>query len=396
MGNALSMNKKTFAELPFAPASVFMAHLLNADRMINRIIPMVLALWLGSMLQVPGQQSEQEKALAQIKANAEKGDPEAQLEMGLIYAGGASGTRDAVKAAKWHRKAADQGLARAQYQVGLDYANGEGVKISQTEAIKWFRRAADQGLVEAQYELGVCCLSGRGIRESGTAAVDWFRKAAGQGFANAEYQIGKCYFEGTGIAKNIEEGIKWIRSAAEKGVAVAQDKLGDCYQKGEGVPKDYVEAYKWFALAAAQDDAHSLDIKVSLARLESYLTKDQIVEAQRLAREFKPVQTSDRTASLPSGSPSQPSSLAKPTHPVVNAPVALESVKAGYVTVKANDEHCEVFVDGAFVGNSPAKLKLPEGLHVVEVKKSGFKDYRRELKVLTGSDLTLAAELEKP
>src|SRR5712675_1089053 len=58
MGNALSMNKKTFAELRFASASVFMAaHLLNADHMINRVIPMVLVLWLGSTLQVPGQQS---------------------------------------------------------------------------------------------------------------------------------------------------------------------------------------------------------------------------------------------------------------------------------------------------------------------------------------------------
>ena len=80
----------------------------------------------------------------------------------------------------------------------------------------------------------------------------------------------------------------------------------------------------------------------------------------------------------------------------VNPPAVPESAKTGYVTLKADDEHCEVFVDGSFVGNSPAKLKLLEGMHVVEVKKSGYKDYRRELKVMAGSDLTLTAGLERP
>ncbi len=339
--------------------------------MINWVITTLLLLWLGSTLQVQGQQAEPEgQALARIKANAEKGDAGAQLELGLLYAGGRGVARDLVKAAKWHRKAADQGFAQAQYQLGLDYANGEGVKINQTEASKWFRKAADQELIEAEYELGLRCLSGRGVRESGSEAVDWFRKSAGQGFAPSQYQLGNCYLQGTGVPKNIEEGIKRIRGAAESGLAAAQNKLAACYQKGEGVPKDEVQAYKWFALSAAQDDEHALDIKVSLATLESRLTKDQITEAQRLAREFKPGESSNTTAA--------------------------ESAKTGYVTVKADDEHCEVFVDGAFVGNSPAKLKLPEGLHVVEVKKSGFKDYRRELKVMPGSDLTLTAGLERP
>jgi len=128
------------------------------------------------------------------------------------------------------------------------------------------------------------------------------------------------------------------------------------------------------------------------------LTKDQIAEAQRLARDYKPAEESGRAGSVSQGSTSQlPSSAhsARPPHSAVSAPAAPESAKMGYVTVKADDDHCEVFVDGAFVGNSPAKLKLIEGPHVVEVKKSGFKDYRRELKVMAGSDLTLTAGLER-
>src|SRR6266436_4463782 len=362
--------------------------------MINWVITTLLLLWLGSTLQVQGQQAEPEgQALARIKANAEKGDAGAQLELGLLYAGGRGVARDLVKAAKWHRKAADQGFAQAQYQLGLDYANGEGVKINQTEASKWFRKAADQELIEAEYELGLRCLSGRGVRESGSEAVDWFRKSAGQGFAPSQYQLGNCYLQGTGVPKNIEEGIKRIRGAAESGLAAAQNKLAACYQKGEGVPKDEVQAYKWFALSAAQDDEHALDIKVSLATLESRLTKDQITEAQRLAREFKPGESSDQGSALSSGGAAlSPDNNTRQS----NHASSTEGAKTGYVTVKADDDHCEVFVDGAFVGNSPARLKLVEGLHVIEVKKSGFKDYRRELKVMPGSDLTLTAGLERP
>jgi TPR repeat protein len=346
---------------------------------MHRLAITALLLSLGATIAVRAQQSEAERqALARIKESAEKGDPHAQLELGMMYGSGARAYRDLVKAAKWHRKAADQGYAPAQYQVGLDYSHGDGVKVNQAEAAKWFRSAAEQGMVEAQYEIALCYLSGRGLPESGTAAVEWFRKAADQGAADAEFQLGSCYFQGTGVPKNIEEGIKWIRSAAEKGLPAAQARLGICYQKGEAVAKDFVQAYKWFALAGAQDDQHAADIKVSLATLESNLTKEQVLEAQRLASEFHPGKKLE-----------QPGGAAAPTTS------GSEIAKAGYVMVMTEETRSEVFVDGAFVGNPPAKLKLPEGSHVVEVKKSGFKDYRRELRVISGSDLTLKVDLEK-
>jgi len=368
---------------------------------INRVALALQLLWFGFTHGASAQLTESDRpTFARIKANAQQGNAEAQLQLAECYANGVGVTRDVEKAAKWHRKAADQGLARAQYRVGLDYANGEGVKSNQAEASRWFRRAANQGLADAQYELGVSWLSGRGAGENGAEAVEWLRKAAAQGHLDAEYQVGACYFRGAGVAKDVEEGIKWIRSAAEKGDALAQNELGTCFEKGEGVPKDYLQAYKWFALAAAQDDARAFDIRVSLAKVEAYLTKEQIAEAQRLAHEFKPNSKADRVGSAsPENRSPQPSSndnRAEPAQSMGDAAASLERAKSGNLTIKGNDEHCEVFVDGEFVGNSPAKLKLAEGKHLVEVKKSGFKDYRRELKVVAGSDLTLTAELEKP
>jgi hypothetical protein len=52
-------------------------------------------------------------------------------------------------------------------------------------------------------------------------------------------------------------------------------------------------------------------------------------------------------------------------------------------------------VDGSFVGNTPSDLQLPEGEHAVAVKKTGFKDWARKLKVTSGSNVHLKAELDK-
>lgn len=359
--------------------------------MLNRALVIFILFGVAAAVKVPAQAVESERRVfSQVKAKAERGDAEAQLQLGFFYANGTGVAPDAVKACKWHRKAAEQGFARAQYQLGLDYANGEGVKADKAEAVHWFHAAAEEGFAQAQLELGLCYLEGRGVGENGAEALKWFRSAASQGLAYAGYAIGNCYLQGIGVAKDIEEGIKWIKQAAVEGVATSQNALGVAYEKGDGVPKDAVQAYKWFALAAAQDDEHSSDIRLSLAKLEANLTKDQIAEAQRLAREFRPERMS---APASANSLKAAGQSVLPTQSQPSA--ANQSAKTGSVTVKADDDVCEVFVDGGFVGNSPAKLRLAEGTHLFQIKKSGFKDYQRALKVTAGCELNLHAILEK-
>ena len=79
-----------------------------------------------------------------------------------------------------------------------------------------------------------------------------------------------------------------IRSA-EQGKADAQLILGLRYDNGQGVPQDYVQAHMWLNLAASR--AGGADAKsIAKARddLAGEMTRQQIAEAQRLAREWKP------------------------------------------------------------------------------------------------------------
>jgi len=55
----------------------------------------------------------------------------------------------------------------------------------------------------------------------------------------------------------------------------------------------------------------------------------------------------------------------------------------------------DIEVDGNFVGNTPSDVQVAEGDHTVTVKKTGFKDWERKLKVTGGSSVHLNAELEK-
>jgi TPR repeat protein len=93
------------------------------------------------------------------------------------------------------------------------------------------------------------------------------------------------YAKGEGVPQDYVEAMKWYRLAADQGDADAQINLGVMYAKGDGVPQDYVLAHMWFNLAAAQRNSSAVknrDIAVSR------MTPDQLAEAQRLAREWKP------------------------------------------------------------------------------------------------------------
>jgi uncharacterized protein len=114
-----------------------------------------------------------------------------------------------------------------------------------------------------------------------TEALRLCRPLAEQGEFAAQNVLGSMYLKGRGVSQNDFEAAKWLRKAAEQGdpwSQTAQSVLGTLYEDGHGVPQD-VLAYMWYNLGgaeAARDD------------LAEKMTRDQIAEAQRLTREWKP------------------------------------------------------------------------------------------------------------
>ena len=91
--------------------------------------------------------------LAITTAKAYCGDTNAQLELGDI----ALMTRgeDYTKALKWLTRAAEKGNPRAQLALGIMYSEGNGVEHNHSEALKWLTKAAAQGEEGAQFLIQV-------------------------------------------------------------------------------------------------------------------------------------------------------------------------------------------------------------------------------------------------
>jgi len=67
----------------------------------------------------------------------------------------------------------------------------------------------------------------------------------------------------------------------------------------------------------------------------------------------------------------------------------------GHVSILADVEGADVYIDGKFVGNVPASLTLTSGPHKIEVKDQNGASWARELEVLEDSDVKLTARLAK-
>jgi hypothetical protein len=188
--------------------------------------------------------------------------------------------------AKQYLKAAEQGNAKAQNSLGDCYQTGKGVPWDLAEGARWYRKSAEQGNIDGQSSLGACYEFGLGVIVDGTEAAKWYRKSAEQGNTIAQRYLGLLYTSGTPLPKNFAEAVKWFRMAAEQGDVFAQMGLGRCYEQGEGVERNITEAYKWMSLSAAQGDMLAPS---GVLRVQTQMTAEQIAEAQRLIREFKPI-----------------------------------------------------------------------------------------------------------
>ena len=127
--------------------------------------------------------------------------------------------------------------------------------------------------------------TGRGVPRDDHEAVTWYRRAAEQGLAEGEINLGRMYDTGAGVPQDDQAAVKWSRSAAEHGLAEAQNNLGRMYYLGQGVPQDYVLAHMWANLGASNGNKNAIKGR---NMVEKKMSKQQITQAQEMARNWKP------------------------------------------------------------------------------------------------------------
>jgi TPR repeat protein len=174
----------------------------------------------------------------------------------------------------------------ADFQDGWKaYARGD-----YAAAMKEWRPLAEQGDADAQYYLGRMYDRRKGVPQDYTEAARWYRLAAKQGDAVAQFSLGVMYEKGSGIPQDYTEAAKWYRLAAEQGHAYGQATVASMYAKGMGVIQNYVLAHMWFDLAAVRfPPGEERELAVgNRDKIEKRMRLEQVAEAQRLARDWKP------------------------------------------------------------------------------------------------------------
>jgi PEGA domain len=93
--------------------------------------------------------------------------------------------------------------------------------------------------------------------------------------------------------------------------------------------------------------------------------------------------------------PDAGATTAQPPSEAPPAQNAGDSAALSTVEIKSTPDGADISVDDAFVGNTPATLKLGAGKHAIKVTMAGFKDWSRDITALAGSEAHLTANLDK-
>ena len=119
------------------------------------------------------------------------------------------------------RPLAEKGDADAQFNVGQAYRLGRGVPTNLSAAQTWFERAANQGHLDAQATLGLL------LFQSGDQAggLRWLKSAALKGEPRALLVYGTALFNGDGVTQDPVMGYALVSRAAAQGLGPAKDTL---------------------------------------------------------------------------------------------------------------------------------------------------------------------------
>ncbi|MFZ0640261.1 MAG: trypsin-like peptidase domain-containing protein [Candidatus Acidiferrales bacterium] len=77
-----------------------------------------------------------------------------------------------------------------------------------------------------------------------------------------------------------------------------------------------------------------------------------------------------------------------------NAETGKQPSGSAVVNVTSDPAGADIYVDGAFVGNTPSVLHLSTGTHAIKIQSTGKKAWERQLEVLKDSKVTLSAALD--
>lgn len=156
---------------------------------------------------------------------------------------------DYAAAVREWKTPADKGDSDAQFNLGQAYKLGRGVPQDLTRAEELFAKAAAQGHIQASDNYGLLLFQ-RGER---ARAMPYISAAAERGDARGQYLLGLAYFNGENVTKDWVRAYALVSLAQRAGLAQAVPALS---QMDQHIPLEQRrQAVKLAAVLAADADA---------------------------------------------------------------------------------------------------------------------------------------------
>ncbi len=193
--------------------------------------------------------AEQER---QLKAFANRGDTDAQFELGLRYLTGEGFDKNEEEGVRWLEKAAEAGHLRAMHVYGSLFEDGVMVEKDPQKAVEWYEKSANGGFVMAQHALAVAYELGQGVKKDRAKAAEWFEKAAAQNYPPSMSALASKLESGEGVPKDTARAALLYLKASKQDFAPAMARLAHLYYTGVGVPVDYRRSFGWYQRRAVR------------------------------------------------------------------------------------------------------------------------------------------------
>ena len=150
------------------------------------------------------------------------------------------------------KKLMEKGNANANYQLGGYYAQGSmGLPQNYAKANELYLRAGELGFAGAYFNLGHSYYNGRGVEVDKKKAMHYYELAAMGGSVNARHNLGVM----EGHAGNYQRAYKHLVLAAKAGYTNALDKVKDGYMGGIVTKDEYANTLREYQ--TSQDEMKS-------------------------------------------------------------------------------------------------------------------------------------------
>lgn len=166
---------------------------------------------------------------------------------------------------------ADKGDAEAQFELGMRYYHGDGVAQDKKKMFELFNQSAEKGNARAEFTLGEAYRKGVGVERNLKKGTELIRKSAEDGSVNGQIAMSVFYRDGVGVTKNEKESLVWKKKAEEqyaRGVAKRKDtgekEVKDAFKDN---PDEKLETLDFrCGLKTGSDTPQMLLVKVSRDR----------------------------------------------------------------------------------------------------------------------------------